>query len=147
MDIASEIDPERLESLRQAANEASGTVWNPYSNFTVLAAVETVDGRYYGGANVENANFSLTKHAEEAAVLAAIHDGALARLGRQWLRAIYVTSPSAGAPCGGCRQFINEFIADGAVWVGETDSGELLSGPFAELLPYSFGPEDLGVDV
>lgn len=142
MDIGSE----RLESLRQAAREASGAVWNPYSNFTVLAAVETVDGRYYGGANVENANFSLTKHAEEAAVLAAIADGALARLGRRWLQAIYVTSPSAGAPCGGCRQFINEFSAEDAVWVGETDAGETLGGPFSELLPYGFGPEDLGVD-
>ena len=140
-----DVSPDSLDSLRRAAQQAVGAVWNPYSNFAVLAAVETVDGRYYGGANVENANFSLTKHAEETAVLAAILDGALTRCGRRWLKAIYVTSPSIGAPCGGCRQFINEFAAADALWVGEAHGGDVIGGTFAELLPYGFGPEDLGI--
>ena len=139
------VDDATLASLRAAAAKASVMTWNPYSGYTVLAAVETADGRFYGGSNVENANYTLTKHAEEAAVLAALQDGALARLGRKWLKGVYVSSPEAPAPCGGCRQFINEFVAAGAYWVGEDSRGGLQGGVFAELLPFGFSPEKLGV--
>jgi cytidine deaminase len=120
--------------------------WSPYSKFVVLAAVETVDGRVYGGSNVENANFSLTKHAEEAAALAALADGALQRCGRAWLRTIYVQSDADSGPCGGCRQFLNEFAADEAVWVKhDTLKAEIAARPFRELLPFDFGPRHLGI--
>jgi cytidine deaminase len=69
----------------------------------VLAAVETAKD-VYGGSNVENVNYSLTKHAEEVAILAAIHAGAGPRGG--WIQSLYVAGPP---PCGSCRQFIFEF--------------------------------------
>jgi cytidine deaminase len=135
-----------LAELQAAAQAAVRMNWSPYSGYRVLAAVETVDGKFYGGSNVENANYTLTKHAEEAAVLAALQDGALERNGRRFIKAIYVTSPAAPAPCGGCRQFINEFVAADAVWVGEDSSGNVQGGTFLDLLPYSFNPEKLGVE-
>lgn len=120
--------------------------YSPYSNFVVLAAVETVDGRFYGGSNVENANFTLTKHAEEAAVMAALADGALQRCGREWLAALYVQSSTDSGPCGGCRQFLYEFVTEDAVWIKhDTTKDELSSQPFSVLLPYAFGPKNLGV--
>ena len=141
------LDPMKLSELRRVAEGARRAVYVPYSNFTVLVAVETTDGRLYGGGNVENANYSLSKHAEESAALAAIADGALERLGRRWLKTVYVLLPSRSAPCGGCRQFLWEFAADDAVWATEhSDTGEVISAPFTEILPYAFGPNDLGID-
>lgn len=135
-----------LEHLAAAAEAARQMNWSPYSKFVVLAAVETIDGHVYGGSNVENVNFTLTKHAEENAVVAALADGALARCGRQWLRTIYVQSSADSGPCGGCRQFINEFAADDAVWIKhDTTAGTLTERPFRDLLPLDFGPRHLGL--
>jgi cytidine deaminase len=131
-----------LDDLRAAAEGARRMHWAPYSNFVVLAAVETIDGRVYGGSNVENVNFTLTKHAEETAVIAALADGALVRCGRQWLKTIYVQSSADSGPCGGCRQFINEFAADDALWVKHDTT---TSRPFRDLLPFDFGPRHLGI--
>lgn len=141
------VDEELYRRLSSAANQAKVMNWSPYSKFPVLAAVETIDGRIYGGSNVENANFSLTKHAEESAVLAALADGALVRCGREWLKTIYIEAPTDCAPCGSCRQFINEFAAEDAIWVKHNNvNGETYSLPFRELLPFDFGPRHLDVD-
>jgi cytidine deaminase len=135
-----------VDALRAAAEAARQMNWTPYSHFVVLAAVETVDGRVYGGSNVENVNFTLTKHAEENAVVAALADGALVRSGRQWLRTIDVQSSTDSGPCGGCRQFVNEFAADDAVWIKhDTAAGTIVSRPFRDLLPFDFGPRHLGL--
>jgi cytidine deaminase len=93
----------RLAELREAAQRARDTNYSPYSNFMVLAAVETSEG-IFTGSNVENVNYTLTKHAEEVAVLAAIHSGAGPE--GKWIKTLYVTSAS---PCGSCRQFTAEF--------------------------------------
>src|SRR5882757_296597 len=89
----------KLSELRASAEGARRANYSPYSEFMVLAAVETSDGAVFGGSNVENVNYSLTKHAEELAVLAAILGGA--GPGGEWLKTLYVTSAS---PCGSCRQ-------------------------------------------
>jgi cytidine deaminase len=93
----------QLSALRVAAQAARTTNYAPYSGFMVLAAVETADG-VFGGSNVENVNYSLTKHAEEMAILAAILSGS--GPSGAWIRTLYVTSAS---PCGSCRQFAAEF--------------------------------------
>jgi cytidine deaminase len=98
-----EITSEHIAQLRAAAQYARRAHYAPYSNFMVLAAVDTSQG-IFAGSNVENVNFTLTKHAEEVAVLAALLAGARRR--RAWLKVLYVTS---AAPCGSCRQFVSEF--------------------------------------
>jgi cytidine deaminase len=140
------VSDSQLERLRAKADEARDMTWNPYSNYTVLAVVETVDGELYAGSNVENANYSLTVHAEQSAVLAALAAGARQRNGRKLIKGVYVRSPEAPAPCGGCRQFINEFVADEAYWVGEDASGQVQGGAFRDLLPFGFSPAKLGVE-
>jgi cytidine deaminase len=109
-----EVDGKRLEQLRACAEGARARSYAPYSQFVVLAAVETVDGEMYGGSNIEIANFSLTKHAEEVAILAAIGDGH--GPGGKWLRTLYV---GGGPPCGSCRQFAAEFAVAEVVCVFE----------------------------
>jgi cytidine deaminase len=108
------IEMERLERLRDCADEARGMHYAPYSKFLVLAVVETVSGRMYAGANVEIVNYSLTKHAEEVAILTALRAGAGPR--RKWLKTLYV---AGAAPCGSCRQFALEFARADAVCVFE----------------------------
>lgn len=95
----------------------------PQSDFMVLAAVEADDGRKYAGSNVEIANYSLTKHAEEVAILAAIIGGQDPR--GSWLRAVYV---AGAAPCGSCRQFMAEFASGDAICVFERIEQDRLKG-------------------
>lgn len=104
----------------------------------MLAAVERIDDKVYGGANVEIVNFSLTKHAEETATLAAIADGAL-ELGDKWLAAVYTIGVP---PCGSCRQFLWEWAApDATCFIDNSKSGagvEEMS--LASLFPKPFDP-------
>jgi homotetrameric cytidine deaminase len=97
------ITPDRLVELRATAQRARRANYSPYSNFMVLAAVETADG-IYGGSNIENVNYTLTKHAEEMAIVAAILGGSGPE--GAWVETLYATSAS---PCGSCRQFTAEF--------------------------------------
>ena len=47
-------------------------------------------------------------------------------------------------PCGGCRQKLREFgTADTLVRIVDAGGTELLRTSLAELLPHSFGPENL----
>jgi cytidine deaminase len=52
---------------------------------------------------------------------------------------------SPASPCGQCRQFLREFDDGLLTVVSESPSGERLRWTLAELLPDSFGPDDLGV--
>ena len=108
------IAAKRLQGLRDCADTARKRSYAKYSKFKVVAAVETCDGSLYAGANVEVGNYSLTKHAEEVAVLAAI--GAGHGPAGKWIKALYI---AGGPPCGSCRQFVAEFAAPDAICVFE----------------------------
>jgi len=77
----------------------------PYSQFFVGAAVESDDGRQFGGCNVENLSYGLTLCAERVAIHQAIAQGA------KNLRRIVVVADTATpiSPCGACRQVMAEF--------------------------------------
>jgi cytidine deaminase len=121
----------------------------------VLAAAELVSGTVGGGANIEIVNLSLTKHAEELAILSALaNDTESPRRGR--LSAVYVAGLQ---PCGSCRQFAAEFASEDAVWILEhisqrelrttslstlPDDREPQVAPFGDLLPCSFLSFDEG---
>jgi cytidine deaminase len=109
------ISSERLARLRRVAEEARALHYAPWSGAIVLAAAELDSGAVGGGANVETANLTLTKHAEEVAILAAFAaDGGPVGPGR--LEAVYV---AGFEPCGSCRQFAWEFASQRAIWVLE----------------------------
>lgn len=141
-----ELDKSDIDLMYETAM-GSASPYNPYSSFGVRAAVMTLDNAVYAGVNVENANYTLTKHAEETAITRAIMGGAIERHGRAFIKSIMVICASDSAPCGGCRQFIHEFIAPDAQWIGiNSETGERTIAPFSELLPYAFGPADLGIE-
>ena len=67
---------------------------------------------------------------------------AFANPGDREIRLVAVFSPDAAPcfPCGACRQVLREF---GCKEVVVEEAAGLRSYPFDEILPYSFGPEDL----
>lgn len=133
----------KLNMYREKAKEAEIMHYAPYSNFKVLAVIETVDGKLFAGSNVENVNYSLTVHAEQNAIMNALANGALEN-GREFINAIYITCPADTAPCGSCRQSLNEFITKDAIWISEnSETNETFYAPFQDLLPFDFGPRHL----
>lgn len=134
------LDAAEIASLLSEAREAAKTAYAPYSEFPVGAAVLTADGTVVRGANVENASFGLTICAERVAVAAAV------AAGHRAVRAVAVAAPRrrGATPCGACRQVLNEFVPAGAdlVVVLEGEGGAV-AVPLRELLPRSFGPNDL----
>ena len=127
--------------LVSAAIAAMGQAYAPYSDFPVGAAILDEDGRIHSGANVENAAYPVGNCAEASAIAAMV------MAGRGRITAIAVAGGDGKmlcTPCGACRQRIREFAAP--------DTPVLISGPdglqrrctLEDLLPESFGPENLG---
>jgi cytidine deaminase len=127
-----------LEVMMDAAREASRNAYAPYSDFHVGAAILTENGALHTGCNVENASYGLTICAERNAAAAMI----LANPDHRAIRLVAVFSPDASPcfPCGACRQVLREF---GCKEVVVEEGSGLRRYPFEEILPNSFGPEDL----
>ncbi|HSM92958.1 MAG TPA: cytidine deaminase [Anaeromyxobacteraceae bacterium] len=135
---AGEVSTELLEELIRRARRASEVAYCRYSQFPVGAALLTATGRIQTGCNVENASYGLTCCAERSAVFAMVGQGERA------FQAIVIYTPKATptAPCGACRQVLNEFGADALV-VSACDGPELRRWRMSELLPDAFGPGNL----
>ncbi|MBI5382953.1 MAG: cytidine deaminase [Opitutae bacterium] len=124
--------------LATAARAAAARAYAPYSKFHVGAAVLAGSGKIYAGCNVENASYGLCNCAERTAIFSAVAAGETA------VRAVVVYTPTATptAPCGACRQVINEFGPDAPV-VSLCDGPARLETTLADLLPDAFGPANL----
>ena len=105
------------------------------------AAVLTAAGEIFSGCNVENASYGLTICAERNAVFQAVCRGTRAAFDP---RAVVVYTPTAAptAPCGACRQVINEFGADAKV-ISVCDGPGVIESSIEILLPLAFGPANL----
>jgi cytidine deaminase len=126
------------EELLAAARSAAENAYAPYSNFRVGAALQTAEGSVVTGCNVENASYGLAICAERNAVAAMVAASAVDRS----VIKVAVVSPDASPcfPCGACRQVLREF---GCTEVIVQEDGKMRSYRFEDLLPHSFGPEDL----
>lgn len=127
------------QRLFAAAAAAMERAYAPYSKFQVGAAILAENGQVYSGCNVENSAYPEGSCAETGAIAAMVRDGA-----RQ-IREIVVIGrgDELCTPCGGCRQRIREFAAP-EVKVHVCDpQGLRRTFTREELLPASFGPENL----
>ncbi len=125
----------------QICKDMMDNAYAPYSNFLVGAVIYADDGAYYGGCNVENAAYPQGSCAESSAISHMIIHGA------KHIHAIWVMGKGKNlvTPCGGCRQRIREFAVNLhiPVFVCCPEKGIRLSTTLNDLLPYSFGPENL----
>ena len=124
--------------LIAAAQKAKANAYAPYSKFKVGAALLAKNGKVYLGCNVENASYGLTCCAERNAVFQAVSDG------QRKFQAIAIVSDSLepAAPCGACRQVLNEFSPEMEVSMAGA-KGQVKTRKLKELLPDSFGPKSL----
>ncbi len=155
---ASDELPEDEQNLLASAWAARQNAYAPYSHFHVGAAVLTKDGKIVQGNNQENANFKVSC-AERVAldsIGAAGQKNNVAKLavvgGPDSLdiktKPLEIEDPVT--PCGQCRQDIKE---------AEDLSGEPIVVILAsrnrirkfvgisQLLPFAFGPADLGISL
>lgn len=128
--------------LLELAVEARKKSYSPYSGFRVGAALLGKSGKIYTGCNVENAAYTPTNCAERTAVFKAVSEG------EREFSAIAIVGGKGEepadfcAPCGVCRQVLAEFCnEDFRVVLGTPDNIRVYS--FAEILPLSFGKNDL----
>ena len=116
----------------------------PYSNFYVGAAVMTISGKIFGGANQENAAYPSCMCGERVALYhacAASPNDDITHL------AITVRNSKSKLnrpvfPCGACRQVILEFEQRSRVGIAlyiRSDDGKIFFSPSsAGLLPFQF---------
>ena len=128
-----------MTDIVKAAQEAMKMAYAPYSGFAVGAAVRAGSGRIYSGCNIENAAFPQGWCAEASAISALIMDGEH--------KIVEIAIAGGGdelcTPCGGCRQKLREFAhSDVAIHVCGPE-GVRMTTTLGDLLPHSFGPENL----
>lgn len=137
-------------ALIEEAARARERAYAPYSGYTVGAALLAADGRIFCGCNIEFASYSPTNCAERTALFQAVAWGC-----RRFAALAVVGGPRQKAreeldyfmPCGVCRQALREFCG--------TDFPVAVAGPgqtyqvyrLGELLPQSFGPENVSLAV
>ncbi len=105
----------------------------PISNYRVGVVTRGESGSLYLGFNVEFPGQALgfAVHGEQAALSGAYMHGELG------VSALAVTA----APCGHCRQFMNELSPDGEIEILVEGAAPI---KLFSLLPMAFGPKDLG---
>ncbi|KAK2606144.1 hypothetical protein QQS21_003427 [Conoideocrella luteorostrata] len=116
---AHHLTDQQFTALKTHAIAAKTTAYCPYSKFRVGAALLGPDGSITQGANVENAAYPVGTCAERVAFGKAVTEGKVG--GFKAVAVATDVSPPA-SPCGMCRQLLEE------------------------LLPLSFGPENLHRD-
>ena len=158
------------KALMRTAIQAREYSYSPYSNFRVGAALLCADGSVYTGCNMENAAYTPGICAERTAIYKAVSEGKRDFLaiaiaggpaggiqaggtGREESEKESTEKKETGrggalaltAPCGVCRQVMREFCDPESFRIilgtGEEDLHTYL---LKELLPLSFGPENLG---
>jgi cytidine deaminase len=129
---------EEERTLVERARTARSRAWCPYSEYPVGAALLGQSGAVHVGANVENASYGLTICAERVAIVHAV------TAGERRVTAIAVVTRTGAAPCGACRQVLREFADPASCRVLiASEEGAVRVHTLEELLPESFGPEDL----
>lgn len=131
---------EKYKDILDKAYEAMDNAYAPYSNFHVGACVKTKDGKYFIGANIENASYGLTNCAERNAIFQTYSQGY--RQGDVEALAIVGQGNTLITPCGACRQVLVELLKRDTPIVLGTGEKVLVTN-IEELMPMAFTNEAL----
>jgi cytidine deaminase len=140
--------------LIDAARAAAAHAHAPYSRFAVGAALLLDDGTIVSATNFENASYGLSLCAETVAVATANSAGRMADVVAIGIigGVIGVGGILSGStpvrPCGRCRQVLTETAQlagrDIMVHCASADGLVVERHMLSDLLPFAFGPDDLG---
>jgi cytidine deaminase len=128
-----------IDDMLRLGLEVRNRAHAPYSQFKVGAVLRAASGRLYAGCNVENAAFPQGQCAEATAI------GVMVAAGDSVIEAVLVVADGEHlvSPCGGCRQRLREFAGDATpIYICALD-GLRRTTTLGELLPLSFGPQNL----
>ena len=111
----------------------------PYSNMHFACIVETENGNFYDGVNVENASYGATVCAERNAIFNAVSHG------ERKFKALYLMTSSDEIcyPCNLCKQVFLEFFDKDVIFNVMTKSGKMEVLTFEKLMATTFTKEDL----
>ena len=130
---------ENFEQLFEEAKKVRENAHAPYSQFKVGAALLTESKKIIVGCNVENAAYPQSQCAEASAIGNLVSQGF-----NKIIEVVVIGSGNMlSSPCGGCRQRLREFASlDIHIHMCNVD-GHVKTSTLSELLPDSFGPENL----
>ncbi len=140
-------------TLIEAARAVATNAYAPYSSFGVGAALLLNDGEIVTGCNFENASYGLSLCAETVAITALNASGRIADIREVaviggMMANGKITGTTPVRPCGRCRQILNEAAqlaqCDLVIHCASADGSVVERYLLSELLPYAFGPADLG---
>ena len=130
---------DNFEELFRSAKIVRENAHVPYSKFKVGVALLSEDGSIITGCNVENAAYPQSQCAEASAI------GNLVSQGFNTIVEVVVigSGEMLCSPCGGCRQRLREFAKLNVPIHMCNITGHLKTSTLGELLPDSFGPDNL----
>jgi cytidine deaminase len=128
-----------VNELLAAAKAVQANAYAPYSRFRVGAAIRTASGNVFSGCNVENAAYPQGSCAEAGAI------SAMVAAGEHEIAAVLTVcdGEAISTCCGGCRQRLREFAGGNTPIYAAGPEGVRATFTLDELLPHSFGPENL----
>lgn len=140
------ISKKELEKLIDKSKEGMKNAYAPRSNFPVGAAILTDNGEIFQGCNVESVISGMGTCAERCAIDSAVANG------KYCFNAVVIVSKleEPVKPCGMCLQYIAEFaqIAGHDIEIIMIGSkGKIEENSVNKMLPGTFGPVDLGLDL
>lgn len=111
----------------------------PYSKMHFACIVETKNGEFYEGVNIENASYGATICAERNAINNAVSHG------EREFKALYLMTSSDEIcyPCNLCKQTFLEFFDENVIFNIMTKSGKMEIKTLEEIMNTKFTKEDL----
>ncbi len=125
--------------MREKLEKLLDNSYAPYSNMHFACIVETKNGNFYEGVNVENASYGATVCAERNAIFNAVSHG------EKEFKTLYLMTSSDEIcyPCNLCKQVFLEFFDKDVIFNIMTKSGKMEVLSFNRLMTTTFTKEDI----
>lgn len=125
--------------MKDKLKELIKNSYAPYSNIHFACIVETENGNFYEGVNVENASYGGTICAERNAINNAVSHG------EKKFKALYLMfdGDKLCFPCHICKQTFTEFFDDDVIFNIMNIKGDMKVCTYKEIMNTTFDKGDL----
>lgn len=124
--------------MKDKLKELIKNSYAPYSNFHFACIVETENGNFYEGVNVENSSFGGTICAERNAINNAVSHG------ERKFKAVYLMFDGDRLcfPCHICKQTFTEFLDEDVLFNVMNTKGDMKVLTYNEIMNTVFDKEE-----